>query len=360
MKVFVLALCCFAGAVPEAPVPPDDALRSLKLTITSSSAQYVLGEPIVIRGALRNIGKERIQEVRVDRPPGLDSLHILVSADGAEFNLLPTELGFPTVRYPRATLRPGEEWTFEKRVLCNCEGPLRLAFERPGKYFLRLGYPLFTRSRDRPEVVYSNTLPVEVKTPEGVDARVWNEVKSPEFLYFLQTGVPETRENLPRKGVELLKTIPNSRYHPALRFALEKYYHVRSLQLRTVDAVARDPEMSAIRGVLGMPEPKPPQGPFLEDRRLDVKLTYEFAVQTPYEDVFELIWQLSGVRLRVAPELRIRRLEGRGTDQPLREFMRIMNGSDQTWVRERDGSYRLVPTEKFKPPDPFRAKQKNN
>jgi hypothetical protein len=111
-------------------------------------------------------------------------------------------------------------------------------------------------------------------------------------------------------------------------------------------------ELSRLRNwrrILGIEEPLPElrreSKLFLDDRRLDIRVTYDFPEPIPVEEVVQQISKQTGVPLRVAPGMGIHRM--RGGSKPtrtLREFMDARHGHGAAWVRDGDG-YKLVPAE---------------
>jgi hypothetical protein len=327
------------------PVSAAESQASpLALTLASSQETYLLGEPIILRGVLKNSGSAAIKEFRVDEPPPCHApLQIFISLDGARFQHYGMGI-FPTGTGPYApqTLEAGQQWAFELRILYTPKTPSRLALETPGKYFLKVGYPLISRGG---VLLESNVVSVEIRAPEGADADVWRAIRTPDFVYFLQSGIPSHGDlKVIDRAIELLRSDPPTRYHPAIRWALEQHLRRHASWLFTAryipGAVRLQPELEEIRQALGIP--LPPEGPFPEDKRLDAWISYAFPQQTPYEEVFQAISTLSGVPLRVHPELRCRSMACLPQTTKLREFMRVCVEYKAAWVPDGKG-YKLVP-----------------
>jgi tetratricopeptide (TPR) repeat protein len=83
---------------------------------------------------------------------------------------------------------------------------------------------------------------------------------------------------------------------------------------------------------------------FPNDRRLDVRFTCDSGGSLSWEEVFKRVSQVSGVPLRVAPELRNRSIKSNLSDRSLRPFMHFFTVLKAQWVAEPDGGYRLVPS----------------
>jgi len=363
----LLAQWCVVIVLAQSASGATDEVRSLKLTIRAPREKYLLGEPVPLRGALRNVGKEPFTEVRADLPIRHHALDILVSDDGIHFG---EELRLPSgdgkVKRRRDTLEPSQEWVFDLRVLYTYSRFSRLALERPGQHFIKVGYPLLSRSARARAVVESNVLRVVVVEPEGNDRKVWDQIQEWDFLCFLDSGMG--RAQVARQAFELARAFPQSGYQEALRRSLREYYDAERRRLPADPELPLPSDLEDIRRLLGIP--KEPVGPFPDDRRLEVKVTFHFPEQTPLEDVLGLISRQSGVPLRLSPELQVRTMSTLPSAMPLRRFMRQMEGSDTAWVREEDGGYRLVPVvrphllpstpprpRKPKPPKPPDGKQ---
>ncbi len=102
-------------------------------------------------------------------------------------------------------------------------------------------------------------LAIVVREPTGVDARVWEEIRKPPFLYFLQSGLlPKGHPEVARRALELVRDGPRSGYDSTLRRALRERYEDRRKELVTRVEEERDPELREIREALGIALPKEP------------------------------------------------------------------------------------------------------
>jgi len=191
----------FAAIMPFSAVAAGQGTE-VSLALTSRGA-YVIGEPVILAGSLKNVGTDAFREYRADRPRHAEALEIFISEDGVEFAEYRMGIwGTAKVERSLESLHPNEAWTFELRVLYTYKRASRLAFERPGKYFIKVAYPLI-RARQRVE---SNIVAIEINPPRGVDARVWREIRKPEFLYFLQSGhVQDPDRDVVPRAIELLR-----------------------------------------------------------------------------------------------------------------------------------------------------------
>lgn len=343
MAMQLLAQWCVVIVLAQSAPGATDEVRSLKLTIRAPREKYLLGEPVPLRGALRNVGKEPFTELRADLPIRHPALDIVVSQDGIHFGE-PLRIigGGGKVKRKRDTLEPDQEWVFDLRVLYTHSHLTRLAFESAGQHFIKVGYPLMSRGKGQRVVVESNVLRVVVVEPKGDDRKVWDQIDRPEFLRFLESGRAEpSHPEIPRQAVELVRAFPQCGYQEALRHALREYYDARRGGLSADPELPLPPDLDEIRRLLGIP--KEPVGPFPDDRRLEVKVTFHFPEQTPLEEVLALISRQAGVPLRLSPDLQIRTMSTVPSAMPLRRFMRQMDGLQTGWIREEDGGYRLVP-----------------
>lgn len=90
--------------------------------------------------------------------------------------------------------------------------------------------------------------------------------------------------------------------------------------------------------------PKEAQGPFPEDRRLDVEITCQFPDVTRQRE-FEIVSRTSRVPLRLAPQCGpLGIIRGQLEGESLRRRMALQAETLMaTGVAEPDGGYRLVP-----------------
>lgn len=325
----------------EKPLPRDHDAPKLGLVVASARASYVIGEPVVLRCALKNLASQPIEECRVDNFRDHGSVEVFLSDDGFRFSQYRMGI-FPLERVFRGkqTLGAGADWTFELRVLYTFERPSRLAFERPGKYYVKMLYPLFSRSAPTRRVIESNVVEVQIQSPGGADAVIWRAIREPEFVYFLQSGlVKRDDREVPRKAVGLLRLAAGTAYESALRWALEQYYNDRRPWL-SPDKRENDELLESIRSALHIPTAA--VAFFSEDRRLDVKIAYHFHEWTSLEKVLGAICVKSGVELRVSPELATGKVQTLEVTETLREFMDRQAGARTVWVKESN-AYKLVP-----------------
>jgi len=317
----------------------------LHVTLASSSKAYVLGQPVELTVTAANVGNEPVGAW----VNGLDyQIQVHLAREGEKFERhdgAPDEISYGVHLVEQ--LLPGKSKVYKLRVLYtfreseDLERRRRLAFDAPGTWLVKVRYPLSPHRR----MYESNTIRIDIKAPEGADARVWQQINRAEFLYFLQFGY--TRGNNPdvvRKGADLVQAAPESSYHPAIKWALQQHYHRRISNIGQLTA-QQDPELEKIREAIGIP--KVAEGPFPEDRRLDQLIAYHFPKLTPLEEVFQVISAQSGVGLSLAPTIKGASMSSVAITKTLRAFMKTAAGDNATWVPYGDG-YRLVPLPKPK------------
>jgi len=333
---------------------PGAATDRVRVTLDTPRTEYVLGEPILLNVAVKNVGREALKAWKVHTDYTEPEIIVLISKDARSFDRYVMGV-FGAVNFGVIVevLKAGESREYSLRVLYAERHRTRLALKEPGRYWIKVRYPLITPEPLRRTELESNTVEVRVNQPKPADAEVWQAIRAPEFLRFIQCGVGHPkRPDVPRKVAELVRKHPKSTYDAALRWALNRYYE-RAVYPKGRQWAQQQPELEEIREALGMP--KEPEGPFPDDRRLDVTVTFRFPEFTPLEDVFDVISVASGVPLRLAPELRIRRMRTAQITESVRKFMRLQVDIDGSWVPEPDGGYRLVPTkapERTKVPQP--------
>lgn len=235
----------------------------VSMTLTSPRHEYLLGEPVILEVTVRNEMTEAIKAFEVFVKNVEPEIKVYFSQDGKTFQEY--EIGiYPIHRIIRRvkTLKPGEVWKYELRVLYTNKNPSGLVFEQPGTYFLKVIYPLWwaesVESKDRLREILkfpSNVVQVQILQPTGVDAQVWAQIKSNEFLHFIQSGrvkleweevekVKSIKGQLTEKDwveirygktvvkvIEVLRSFPESRYHHALRYALGLFYEANKFIL---------------------------------------------------------------------------------------------------------------------------------
>lgn len=315
----------------------------LELKLAASRGEFLLGEPVVVTGSLVNTGQSAIVETPVHRLYPYEDTFL--SSDGKEFAHYAMGIfGCGKVVGQPATLNAGQAWDFEKRILYAFERKSKLAFEKPGDYFIKIRYPLISKKWRRLE---SNTIKVHIRRPEGSEAEVFATIRAPEVLYFLQSGLLEDgHEDVPATIIELLRSFPETTYRPALEWALSEYYKDRRGRFNRDEALA-DKELTELREVLKIEEPLP--GPFPDDGRLDVKVSHYFPKSTPLNEVLDELSKQSGIPLGLHPELRIRSLTTARNTCALRTFMGYLDAFEAAWVPDGKGYY-LIPVSES-PPD---------
>jgi len=334
----VLTLCAVLQGASDA--------SSLVVRLAVAPAQYSVGQPVELGVTAQNTGGEDIQawgDVRADQ------IHVYIARDGEEFRrYTPGEYDHVDSERLVEPLPPRACKVYAVRVLYTffekeTTERRRLAFEEPGAWLVKVRYPLYPNR----QMYESNTIRIQLKAPQGVDARVWQRINRPEFLYFLQWGLtPGDNHDVVRDAVHIVRTVPTSSYHDALRWSLLHYYrHETHGGLRGMDAAERA-LLEEVRKVLGLPDPA--AGPFPEDKRLEAKVTCYFGGGTPLEDAFKRVSEAGGVPLRLAPEMRARIIYGTLQDKVLRKFMDEQDEYKARWVRDGDG-YKLVPAPDEKP-----------
>jgi len=338
------------------------ATPDLAVSLNTPRAEFVLGEPVILVVTVTNLSKEPLQQQALIVEHCDCDIAVLIARPGAEFEQyrIRRDTTALTLRVPE-TINPGQTRYYTLRVLYTTERPSRLAFEQSGQYRIKVtypSYPLVVNRNEAPAQFASNTVLVRIKAPEGLDAKAWQMLRDPDVLYLLQSGLlRDERRDALRTVLHVFRAMPDSSYFSALKWSLQRHYEEQQVQTRK-RRPDQYPELDEIRGALGMPEDG--WGPFLEDRRLDVRATCEFGERLRLDEGLRRMSERTGVPLRVAPELGARTISGNMKEHTVRGLMDGLDGRGAAWIREDDGSYRLVPTEKFKPPDPFRATQKKN
>jgi len=331
---FVLALSCALPFVGEA----DDDTVTLTFALRAPRREYLLGEVVVLAGALRNTGKQPVSERRADLSEVNHALDVFLSKDGVQFAPFDPRMRGDT-DHPVETLGPAKEWHFRVPLLYAYLPRLPVGLDRPGTYFVKIDYPLLSRCRGgRRPVVESNVVSFHVKAPQGIEENVWSQINRPEFLSFLHGGhAGDAEAQVVPKVLEILRAFPGSGYDTALRHALANQYWLDLF--RRPPNPARTARVEEMRKVLGLPDPRAPLFP--EDGRLDLPTGLETRTSLPWDEACRRILAQSGVALRAAPERRTSRISGE-PNESLRQFMRRVGSYRSRWVAEADGGYRLI------------------
>ena len=321
------------------------ASDELIVELASDKTEYVLGETVVLQVAVHNEGDQDLP-VWVDKLA--DEIQIFLGSPGDAVPEL--EIGSEVIWEvipSTVPLRKGEwkhyalrllysfgPWTTEKRAST-------LAFPEAGEYTIHVRYPLAPKRK----MFNSSTIKILVKRPQGIDAEVWRELNHEPTLLFLQHGEHATQE-LACAIAEILIRIPDSAYHPAMRWALGRYYY----RLRNAGPIVPNPEDiengKLLRKALGivLQHPSDRWERAIPDERLYVRrVVYALPEPTPLDEVFALATRQTGVPLIVDASINKRgSFSALKSDKSLADFMRFFTiPGDSTWIRDGWG-YRLV------------------
>ncbi len=333
----ILVVIGHTFAMRAAASTPTVALEARKTSC-------LLGEPLLFKVAVTNRGQNPL-------PTWVDALssqvEIHARPPAGEFVLIEPGSNINICAIPDTRpLAPGNTKVYERRVLCSVgstqdgQKAAWLLLDRPGRWQVKAVYPTYPNR----EMIESNVIEIEIQSPEGVDADVWNFIRRDEVLCFLQLSlVWREYPDLPTQIVRLMQAVPESKYAPVLRDALERYHEKRRLHFIQAH-LSPDAEFEMLSKALGKPEG--PQGPFVEDRRLDAQVRLHFPGDVRMPDALADLSRQSGVPLRASPAAETQRETisgGQNRVVPLRQFMRWMDGPTRTWVREADGGYMLIP-----------------
>ncbi|MBW3600962.1 MAG: hypothetical protein KY475_27315 [Planctomycetes bacterium] len=332
---FGWAVSTSIGAMLEAGPPTD-----VRVQIASPKEVYQLGEPVRLNVTVTTTQRTPIRFIEVFN----HEIEVYLSDNGERFRRWRSGL-YPVLDVERKTetLTGGQPSDYNVRVLYDAQRESRLAFEKPGRYWLRAEFPL---AENEPPYhksnVDSNTIRIRIQEPQGEDAEVWRRIREDEsFLVLLQTG--SSHKDTVLEAAALLKSRPDTAYDSAIRRALKQYDHGYTVGAKKLD----EHEAELLRSVLGIELPAPQ--PFPEDKRLDQIITYRFPKQTPLEEVFREISRQSGVPLKVDPSFREATMASLRVAVPLRRFMRSRAAYKAEWVRQGD-AYLLRATEDPKRP----------
>ena len=216
-KAALAALLLTNGAVArEHPVHVE---------LHSASGEYVLGEPVVLRLAVKNLGDE---DIRTWVDLLVYQIKVYIASEGKDFSLYKQgEHVIYEVHPSTMPLEPRQSKAYVLRVLCTfyftdtLERRSELAFPEPGTYLVRARYPLYNTAQE----IESNTIAIRIKPRRGVDAKLWQQIGDKEFWHFVQRGYPpHLNKDIPLRAAELVNSVPHSSYHDGLRWALAEFY----------------------------------------------------------------------------------------------------------------------------------------
>lgn len=342
------------GIKPRIPQPRrsrqlEGQKEKVRVKLKGVGLEYLLGETVQLQVTVTNRSNDVIEAWQLFVKESDPEIRIYISKDGGKYTEYRVGIGGVGKRRRRTrVLKPSESWKYTLRMLYTYKDKGRLAFTNPGRYRIKVRYPLIQPAappdgRFKKEELESNAIRIRIKQPEGIDLKVWKQIQSPHFLYFLQSGYTKRHhEDDPLRAVEILKSFPKSRYADDLRWALKTYYDRDRRQAKRLWKL-KEEEARKIREVTGITVP-PPQ-PFPNDMRLAQMITYHFRRLTPLDDVLKVISRQSGVTLRLHPKLRVRRMKSIRVTEPLRKFMRNLSAYKAKWVPDGKDGYLLKPAD---------------
>lgn len=337
VSVILIALAFGHSAFSDEP--------KLRVEVTTPNREQLLGEPLFVKVTLTNAG-DKEAAAWVNGLNGQVGIPIVRDGDSpVRFSSPRVNEKNPEVERTTELLPPGKSKTCEYRILYTFVGKSalrdesRLAFEHPGTYTVKVIYPVPGPGERKIE---SNPVEIKVRKPEGVDAKVWREIKHRQFLYFLQHRelLFGLYDDTPSEIVEILRQYPKSHYCECLKAALRQYYGTQRAKMTTEKAFD-DLEMVRVRGALGIVEVPPEL--WRGDHRLDVTVKHDTSDDTSVEKFCDEMVRQSGVPLRVAPQLRARNIIVQLRGAPLRNALRTVGKLvDGVWIEEKDGGYLLT------------------
>lgn len=226
----IIAVCLGAGGCLRAPGEQNEDNdthdnRPIRLELSSSTAEYLLGEPVVLRLALTNCLDFRIVVPESVGPPYSGRGVVEYSSDGITWRT-PGAVLFTDCRIggDRPTLMNQETRQYTVRLFgCNAS-PLNLALDRPGTYFIKVSLPaqsIWPTPAERHDID-SNVVTVKVKKPEGDEAKVWEVIRDQRIVSFLNRDF-DGNDRAAMKVMDVVSSYPRSSYRSSLRSALRDY-----------------------------------------------------------------------------------------------------------------------------------------
>lgn len=337
----LVTVACALGIASR--VCGGDLEPKVQVEVVTPKTVYVLGEPVLLDLVVTNNSDRdvRMRDVLADPSVALPHIQVYLSSDGASRMWWPTDCVAEYIGEPKL-IHPGTSRCYRLRVLYDYKTPTHLAFARPGRYSVKVNFPLALIAADgrvRTRELRLNAIEVDVRAPEGRDRAFWEEIQQDAFLRLLQFGLGPKEPAL--KVAKWLLSIPQTRYHDDLRWSLAKYYYKQ----RWYHHRLAEDEMELLREALslkGHPEfpCATPQG--LADERLEYN--YASGYQTNM-GMYELKQRLATLSKETGVLLRSELPLGeswdlRRTPEPvrLRTLMQWMVDPGRTaWFRDGDG-----------------------
>jgi hypothetical protein len=372
--VVVSVICCGAA---DGGRNAGGGSPQFSLELRSNKQEYVVGEPVVLLATLKSQAEKPVKLWPAHvLPPQRGGVEVLLGREDAPLTQYVVWTQCPTILLDSIEL--GRPWRFHIRVLYAPASPSGRAFDAPGRYRVKIIYPLVGRHMDdtaesnvgtddaRPrgrgryrwEIVESNELSLTVRAPQGRDLEVWQEIQRREFLYFLQFGrIYDGHQEVVSRLVGIASRTPETSYHPGIRWALRWYYawaarHGKRSELAAVRKALAFPTR-AVYSVMEdryylLPAPGEPiphaERLFPDDPRLDKPVALPAMEFQPIRDVLKYLERNAGVRLQVSLAITLAHelLLDAPIRQTLRELMASVAVPGTQWVKDGEG-YMLVP-----------------
>jgi len=283
--------------------------------------------------------------------------------------------------YPGITIPAHASSLFPLTVLYNWREK-RFFFEKPGTYKLTIlcDVPVEIEKGDIAIQTISDTSELIVRDYQGVDKAVWQK----GALAFISGQITSTemRESLDK----LVENFPHSPYYPYAMAILEDVMKPLGVQatMQQVDSlenlIRKYPQFAwkdrveaklyqelmddgqvlrahqLFQEIGNNPWTSPvlkyqlkryePATLFPHDKRLDQKVTYEFADMTSLDKVLSYLSQQTGVPLSMDLSLKGSSRSSLRLTKPLRDIIKGMGGPDYEWIPDGEG-YKLTQKEKI-------------
>jgi len=224
--VLAVALVASGIALMEGRAVSDDLMLDLEL----SKNDFLLGEPIEFRVALRNMTtKDIVIANTID--PVYGSLKIWSRSEKqSKFDQYVNPKWGILEPNGSVRIKPGESTSNNFRLIArlDAENLPRFYFAHPGIYELKVSYEIHVQHEERTRSVESRAVIIRINEPVGEDLVVWNRIKEMgELAYFLQNAdfhMPiyrkEERDALRVRIEEILDQYPSSALSEAFRRSL--------------------------------------------------------------------------------------------------------------------------------------------
>ncbi len=243
MRTLICRFICVVAITlcPESAHPQNEPLDAFGWLLRY---EYFVGEPVDFYVAVRNLS---VSSQLVPGREALDrSFEVLVSS-----RMFVKGNRYFSIRFfgspepvpedvPMISLKSGDWYIYRIRVLYSFGPPASekpppgprlvlqegMPYKKPGEYYIKVKLRFFESASAGPagKQVISRRFVIRYPKPATPEAKVWEEIRRPEILAFLQTGGERFSPDVALAVARILRDFPASRYQNDLQLALARYF----------------------------------------------------------------------------------------------------------------------------------------